>query len=169
LAEDSIVTPLILARLIFLVLAVAGVQVVDPTGPTVGAPAPDFSNVGANGETYSLDSLRGRWIVLEWYNPSCPFTREHYDSGAMPQRQRDWTGKGVVWLSVSTTARLERAAAFARSKGGATTAMLDDLEAKTAIAYQAKTTPHMFRRPVIGSCSRGDETDMLSWTTRRSA
>jgi hypothetical protein len=62
----------------------------------------------------------------------------------MPQRQRAWTSKGVVWLSVSTTARIERAAAFARSKGGAATALLDDLEAKTAMAYQAKTTPHMF-------------------------
>jgi len=130
--------------LIALGLAIATAQAVDPTGPTIGATAPAFSNAGANGQTYSLESLKGKWIVLEWYNPSCPFTRRHYDSGAMPQRQRAWTSKGVVWLSVSTTARIERAAAFARSKGGAATALLDDLEAKTARAYQAKTTPHMF-------------------------
>lgn len=130
--------------LIALGLAIATAQTVDPTGPTIGAAAPAFSNSGANGQTYSLESLKGKWIVLEWYNPSCPFTRRHYDSGAMPQRQRAWTSKGVVWLSVSTTARIERAAAFARSKGAAATALLDDLEAKTAMAYQAKTTPHMF-------------------------
>ena len=130
--------------LIALVLAIATAQTVDSTGPTIGATAPAFSNSGANGQTYSLGSLKGKWIVLEWYNPSCPFTRRHYDSGAIPQRQRAWTSKGVVWLSVSTTARIERAAAFARSKGGAATALLDDLEAKTAMAYQAKTTPHMF-------------------------
>ena len=133
--------PLMSILLIFLVLVL---QVVDSSGPTVGAPAPAFSNVDANGDTYSLDSLKGKWIVLEWYNPSCPSTRQQYDSGAMPERQRAWTSKGVVWLSVSTTARMERATAFARSKGGAATAMLDDLEAKTAMAYQAKTTPHMF-------------------------
>jgi peroxiredoxin len=131
-------------RLLLLVLVIAPGQVVDTTPPTVGAAAPAFSNVGANGETYSLESLKGKWIVLEWYNPSCPSTRQHYDSGAMPQRQREWTSRGVVWLSVSTTARIERATAFARSKGGAATAMLDDLETKTAIAYRAKTTPHMF-------------------------
>jgi peroxiredoxin len=130
--------------LIAYVVALATAQAVQPAGPTVGAAAPAFSNTGSNGRIYSLDSLHGQWIVLEWYNPSCPFTRRHYDSGAMPQRQRVWTSKGVVWLSVSTTARVERAAAFARSKGGAATAILDDLEAKTAAAYQARTTPHMY-------------------------
>ena len=129
---------------IVLALAIATAQPVDSSGPTIGAAAPAFSNAGADGQTYSLESLKGKWIVLEWYSPSCPFTRHHYDSGAMPQRQRAWTSKGVVWLSVSTTARIERAAAFAGSKGGAATAILDDLEAKTARAYQAKTTPHMF-------------------------
>ena len=129
---------------IALVLAIATAQPVGSAGPTVGAAAPAFSNVGADGHTYSLESLKGKWIVLEWYSPSCPFTRAHYDSGAMPQRQRVWTSKGVVWLSISTSARIERATAFARSTGGAATALLDDLEAKTAMAYQAKTTPHMF-------------------------
>jgi peroxiredoxin len=138
------VNQLVSARILFLVLVIAGAQVTDSTGPAVGAPAPDFSNVGANGEIHSLGALKGKWIVLEWYNPSCPFTRQQYDSGALPQRQRAWTSKGVIWLSVSTTARIERAAAFARSKGGAATAILDDLEAKTARAYQARTTPHVF-------------------------
>jgi peroxiredoxin len=130
--------------LVALVLAIATAQPVGSVGPTIGVAAPAFFNVGADGQTYSLESLKGKWIVLEWYNPSCPFTRAHYDSGAMPQRQRVWTSKGVVWLSISTSARIERAAAFARSTGGAATALLDDLEAKTAMAYQAKTTPHMF-------------------------
>jgi hypothetical protein len=62
----------------------------------------------------------------------------------MPKLQREWTAKGVVWLSVSTTARLERAAAFARSKQGVATSVLDDTEAATARAYGTKTTPHMF-------------------------
>lgn len=132
------------SSLMALVVAIAAAQTVEPAGATIGAPAPAFSNTAANGRIYSLDSLKGQWIVLEWYNPSCPFTRRDYESGAMPQRQRVWTSKGVVWLSVSTTARIERAAAFARSKDGAATAMLDDLEARTAIAYQARTTPHMF-------------------------
>jgi peroxiredoxin len=130
--------------LLALVFAIATSQSVDSSGPVVGAAAPAFSNTGADGQEYSLESLKGKWIVLEWANPSCPYTRQAYDSGAMPRRQRQWTSKGVVWLSVSTTARVERAAAFARSKESAATAVLDDLEAKTAVAFQAKTTPHMF-------------------------
>ena len=125
-------------------LALALIQPGDANGPAVGAAAPTFSNTGADGRTYSLDALKGQWIVLEWYNPSCPYTRRHYDNGALPALQREWTARGVVWLSVSTTARLERAAAFARSKQGAATAVLDDMETTMARAYRAKTTPHMF-------------------------
>jgi peroxiredoxin len=127
-----------------LLLAIPTWQTVDSSSAMIGGAAPPFSNVGGDGQSYSLASLKGKWIVLEWYNPSCPYTRQHYDSGAMPRRQRQWTSKGVIWLSISTTARIARAAAFARSKGGAATAVLDDLEAKTAVAYQAKSTPHMF-------------------------
>jgi peroxiredoxin len=125
-------------------LMLAVTQSVEASEPAIGAVAPAFSNRGADGRTYSLDSLKGKWIVLEWYNPSCPYTRGHYDDGLLPALQREWTAKGVVWLSVSTTARLERAAAFARSKQGTATTVLDDTEAATARAYGAKTTPHMF-------------------------
>jgi peroxiredoxin len=127
---------------IWLTLAIG--QPADSVGPAIGAAAPAFSNKGADGRTYSLDALKGKWIVLEWSNPSCPYTRRHYENGAMPTLQREWTARGVVWLSMSTTARLERAAAFARSKQAAATSVLDDTEAETARAYGAKTTPHMF-------------------------
>lgn len=132
------------ASLAAFVVAVAMAQSADSARPEVGTKAPAFANVGADGKTYSLEALKGRWIVLEWYNPSCPSTRRHYESGAIPQRQRAWTSKGVIWLSISTTARIERAAAFARSQRGAATALLDDLETKTALAFRAKTTPHVF-------------------------
>jgi peroxiredoxin len=115
-----------------------------PPEPAIGAEAPAFANAADNGQTYSRDSLRGKWVVLEWYSPSCPYARQHYESGAMPRLQREWTDKGVVWLTISSSARLEGAVAFARSKGTAATAILDDLEAKTARAYQAKATPHLF-------------------------
>jgi peroxiredoxin len=125
-------------------LIIGATQEANSAGPKIGATAPAFSNVDADGRTHAFDALKGKWIVLEWFNPSCPSTRQRYESGAIPRRQRDWTGKGLVWLSISTTARIERAAAFARSHGGAATAMLDDLDAKTAMPFQAKTTPHMF-------------------------
>jgi peroxiredoxin len=129
---------------LLLALSIGATQEANSAGPKVGATAPAFSNVDANGRTHTFEARKGKWVVLEWYNPSCPSTRQRYESGAIPRRQRDWTSKGVVWFSISTTARIERAAAFARSHGGAATAMLNDFDAKTAMAYQAKTTPHMF-------------------------
>jgi peroxiredoxin len=110
----------------------------------IGERAPAFSNVGADGKTYSLDTLKGKWVVLEWYNPGCPYTQKHYGSGNMPRLQREWTGKGVVWLAVSTTAPAEKALAYAKANGAMPTAILMDLQATTAKAYQAKTSPHMF-------------------------
>lgn len=110
----------------------------------VGDPAPSFSNVGTDGKTYSLSALKGKWVVLEWYNPGCPYTQKHYNSGNIPKLQKEWTSKGVVWLTVSTTAPADKAVAFAKSKGAAATAIVMDLQAVTAKAYQAKTSPHMF-------------------------
>jgi peroxiredoxin len=112
--------------------------------PTVGRPAPGFSIAGIDGKTYSLESFRGKWVVLEWYNPSCPHTRKHYESGNLPRLQREWTTRGVVWLMVSTNVRRERAAEFVRRQHVAATAILMDPDAATARAYRARTSPHMF-------------------------
>ena len=110
----------------------------------VGATAPEFSNESTDRRTYSLSAFRGKWVVLEWYNPSCPFTRRHYEGGNLPRLQREWTKRGVVWLTVSTTVRAERAAEFARRQLAAATAILMDLDGATARAYHAKTSPHVF-------------------------
>jgi peroxiredoxin len=110
----------------------------------VGERAPAFSNVGTDGKTYSLDALKGKWVVLEWYNPGCPYTQKHYGSGNIPRLQKEWTGKGVVWLTVSTSAPAEKATAYAKAANAAATAILLDLQATTAMAYAAKTSPHMF-------------------------
>ncbi len=129
------------------VVLIAAVAVLAPlalSAAKVGEPAPSFSNAGTDGTTYSLSGLKGKWVVLEWYNPGCPYTQKHYDSGNMPRLQKEWTSKGVVWLTVSTTAPAEQATAFAKSKAWAASAILMDLQAVMAKAYQAKTSPHMF-------------------------
>lgn len=110
----------------------------------VGEKAPAFTNVTADGKSYDLASLKGKWVVLEWYNPGCPFVRKHYESGNMPKLQQEWTGKGVVWLSVATTTPAAEAADYAKSKMGAASGILLDSQAATSIAFGAKTTPHMY-------------------------
>ncbi|HXA10498.1 MAG TPA: redoxin domain-containing protein, partial [Chthoniobacterales bacterium] len=46
--------------------------------PKVGAPAPAFSLPASNGKTISLGDFRGKYVVLEWFNPGCPFVQKHY-------------------------------------------------------------------------------------------
>ena len=72
---------------------------------TVGQPAPDFSLTDVNGKTVKLSDFKGKNVVLEWTNPGCPFVQKHYTSNNMQSLQKDATSKGVVWLSVNSTAK----------------------------------------------------------------
>ena len=73
--------------------------------PAVGQPAPDFVGVDTAGKQHRLSDFAGKFVVLEWTNPGCPFVRKHYGSGNMPATQKAATAKGVVWLSINSTER----------------------------------------------------------------
>ena len=118
---------------------------------TVSQPAPQFSAQDASGKTVNLADYKGKYVVLEWLNPGCPFVQKHYNSGNMPTLQKDASGKGVVWLSVSSTAKTaadykEPAAlkAWMKEKSGQPSAIVQDPEGKIGHAYGARTTPHMY-------------------------
>ena len=72
--------------------------------PPVGAAAPDFNLPDASGKTHSLSEYKGKYVVLEWFNPDCPFVKKHYGSGNMQKLQGEYTGKGVVWLTIDSNA-----------------------------------------------------------------
>src|SRR5204863_3240106 len=72
--------------------------------PAVGTNAPDFSVSDSKGKTQSVSQYKGKYVVLEWFNPECPFVKKHYGSGNMQKLQEEYTGKGVVWLSVDSSA-----------------------------------------------------------------
>src|SRR5882762_3519451 len=71
---------------------------------TVGQAAPNFTLTGADGKTHSLSDFAGKFVVLEWTNPQCPFVHKFYDSGTMQKLQAEETGKGVVWLRINSSA-----------------------------------------------------------------
>ncbi len=117
----------------------------------VNQPAPAFTAKDATGKTVSLADFKGKHVVLEWVNPGCPFVQKHYNSGNMPATQKDAMAKGVVWLSVSSTAKdagdylpPAELAKWLQSKSGAPTATLIDEEGKLGRSYGARTTPHMY-------------------------
>lgn len=120
--------------------------------PQVGEPAPDFTSVDVNGEPQTLAAYRGKYVVLEWFNPECPFVKKHYGSGNMQRLQQELTAApGVAWLSINSSApgkqghlSPEQAKAWKAEQGAAMTAVLLDPEGTVGRLYGAKTTPHMF-------------------------
>ena len=90
---------------IFAVLtSLAATAVFAADSPPVGSNAPDFSATDSKGKTHSLAQYKGKYVVLEWFNPECPFVKKHYGPGNMQKLQEDATSKGVVWLSVDSSA-----------------------------------------------------------------
>ncbi len=129
----------------------AGCSAVNAGGPTAGSPAPNFTASDNNGKCHSLSDFKGKFVVLEWYNPECPFVKAHYDNGAMQKLQKAYTQKGVVWLLVNSSAdgkqgHLTKATAnpTLKAKGANATALLFDHDGKIGKLYGAKTTPHMY-------------------------
>ena len=116
-----------------------------------GQPAPVFSLKDTGGKSTALADYKGKYVVLEWVNPNCPFVRKHYVSNNMQGLQSKYAAAGVVWLSVSSTHPshqdyLEPAALAARMKNwhAAPTAILMDSEGEVGRRYGARTTPHMY-------------------------
>ena len=64
---------------------------------SVGQKAPDFIATDVTGKQHRLSDFAGKYVVLEWTNPGCPFVRKHYGSGNMQSTQKAAADKGVVW------------------------------------------------------------------------
>ena len=68
-----------------------------------GQAAPDFTLTSTDGKPAKLSDHKGKWVVLEWVNPGCPYVQKHYDSKNMQALQKEYGGKEVVWLAVNST------------------------------------------------------------------
>jgi peroxiredoxin len=120
------------------------------SAPKVGELAPDFSATASNGKTYHLADFRGKFVVLEWHNNGCPYTRKHYESGNMQRLQKEWTAKGVVWFTVISSApgtqgymTADAENAYMGKMNAAPTAALLDASGDLGHLYDAKTTPQI--------------------------
>lgn len=117
----------------------------------LGKPAPDFSLSDASGKMVHLSDFKDKIVVLEWYNPECPFVKKFYNVGAMQRFQEQLTAQGVVWLTITSNAKGkqgyisqdEAPKALSRAKMASTTLLLDH-EGVVGKSYGASTTPHMF-------------------------
>jgi len=117
----------------------------------VGDPAPGFTVVDSNGKQQHLSDYKGKFVVLEWHNQGCPYTRKHYESGNMQRLQKEWTAKGVAWLTVISSAPGTQGFVtpsqendYLKTMKATPTAVLMDPGGSLGHLYAAKTTPHMF-------------------------
>lgn len=120
-------------------------------GQAPGAPAPAFTLADTSGKTVQLSDYRGKFVVLEWTNPECPFVRKHYDSGNMQGLQKQWGARNVVWLTINSTNAASseykspaQMSQWLDGRGASPKAALIDGTSATGRAYAARTTPHMF-------------------------
>ena len=102
-------------------------------------------------KTVDLNSLRGKYVVLEWYNDGCPFVRKHYDSNNMQNLQRRYKDK-VSWLTINSSApgkqghlpNLDEAKKKYQQEAMLSHSLLLDTGGKIGKYFSAKTTPHMY-------------------------
>jgi peroxiredoxin len=120
-------------------------------GARVGEPAPDFTATDSNGKVHKLSEYKGKFVVLEWSNRGCPYTQKHYNSGNMQKLQKEWTSRGVIWLTVLSSAPGKQGYmtgaeenAYLKQVNAAPTAVLLDPTGALGHLYDAKTTPDIF-------------------------
>lgn len=116
-----------------------------------GQSAPNFRAVDVAGKTVALSDFTGKYVVLEWNNPGCPFVQKHYDSGNMQSLQKRFGAEDVAWLSINSTAASSsdymppaKLAAWFKQHSAAPTAVLMDTNGEVGRAFGAKVTPHMY-------------------------
>ncbi len=117
----------------------------------VGQPAPDFALPDLAGRAVKLSDLKGKFVVLEWVNPECPYVQKHYNSANMQGLQKEFGAKNVAWLAINSTREghsefksPQQMGAWMKQAGGAPAATLLDRDSKVGRLYGAVTTPHMY-------------------------
>ena len=116
----------------------------------IGQPAPDFAATASDGKSYRLSDYRGKYVVLEWHNNGCPYVGKHYNSGNMQKLQKQWTGRGVVWFTIISSApgrqgyvsAAEENQYLTKEQATPTAALLDPT-GEVGHLYDAKTSPQM--------------------------
>lgn len=115
----------------------------------VGKPAPDFALSGLDGRPVKLADFKGKLVVLEWFNPGCPFVKASHTKGSLIDAAARHARDGVIWLAINSGAPgkqgqgLEVNQAAAKTFGLAHPILLDESGA-VGRAYGATNTPHLF-------------------------
>jgi peroxiredoxin len=127
----------------------ATAQQAGQTNAELGKPAPDFTLPDVDGKPFTLSQLKGKVVVLEWFNPRCPFVKRNHELGPLKDMAARVQKQGIVWLSINSAAKGKQGngadtTKFGMAKYGMQNPVLLDEDGKVGHAYGANHTPHMF-------------------------
>lgn len=130
--------------------AIGGPEHAQHNRATIGEKAPDFTLQDINGKTHKLSDYTadGKVVVLEWFNPKCPFVVRHHETkSTFKDLYENYNTKDVVFLAVNSTNRNDTAyghdAEYAKTWEIEYPILIDE-SGEVGKMYGAKTTPHMF-------------------------
>jgi peroxiredoxin len=115
----------------------------------IGALAPDFELPDLDGKPVKLSSFRGRPVVLEWFNPGCPFVKASHTKGSLVGAAARHAQNGVVWLAINSGAPGKQGYGAEANREGRATFKLEhpillDESGRVGHAYGAAHTPHLY-------------------------
>jgi peroxiredoxin len=122
----------------------------NPAGAKIGEHAPDFTLKDCEGKTHKLSDYtkQGKIVVLEWFNPDCPFIKLHHEKQTtVVDLNKTYAAKDVVILSINSSSSGKEGYgkdADAKKSWKISWPILIDSDGKVGHMYGAKTTPHMF-------------------------
>lgn len=115
----------------------------------IGAPAPDFELPDLDGKPVRLSSFRGQTVVLEWFNPGCPFVKASHTKGSLVDAAARHTKAGVIWLAINSAAPGKQGHGAEANRAARTAFKLEhpillDESGSVGHAYDAAHTPHLY-------------------------
>jgi peroxiredoxin len=134
---------------IVLVALLAFSQSVAAAPAVVGKPAPDFTLTDLDGKQVKLSAFKGKTVVLEWFNPGCPFVKRSHTVGPLVDAAKRYMKQGIVWLAINSGAAGKQGADLKDNVAAKKTFALPhpillDPSGATGKAYGATNTPHIF-------------------------
>lgn len=112
-------------------------------------PAPDFALPDLDGKTVKLSDYHGKVVVLEWFNPGCPFVAGSHTRGSLVNAAARSAREGVVWIAINSAAPGKQGHGVETNRTAAKAwrmeyPLLLDESGEIGRAYGATNTPHMF-------------------------
>ncbi|MDX2052548.1 MAG: redoxin family protein [Polyangiaceae bacterium] len=120
-----------------------------PPQAKLGVRAPDFTLSDLDGQSFTLSQHLGKTVVLEWFNPECPFVTRSHAQGSLSDTALLAVKEGVVWVAINSSGpgrqghgtELNR---VARAQLTLSHPILLDENGKVGRLYGARRTPQVF-------------------------